>query len=326
MGFFCSAKFLSLILLISAIPIAILISLESAKPTSHQYHFHSSGYLRECSKYDSLNSRFIVSFMEGGLGIIPISNNKTSNTILAEIPVVKDADLFTNATLGFSIDSKRNRVVVAISDLLGHKYSAVAAYDLSNWNRLFLTQLSGPGDKSMADDVAVDAEGNAYITDVNKAKIWKVGVTGEYLSKIESPLFSPPVWYHNLVTLNGIVYHPNGYLLVSHTSTSNLFKVDIKNNNEVKLVKMIGKSLSFTDGLELLSSNRLVVTGNPRISMVGSNDDWETATILEKAPVVKHRLATAVTVKDGKVYISHLFGMGYPKKKHVLAEAVFSGL
>lgn len=264
--------------------------------------------------------------MEGGLGIVPISKNNNSSSILPEIPVVKDADLFTNATLGFSIDSKRNRVVVTISDLLGHKYSAVAAYDLGNWSRLFLTQLSGPGDKSMADDVAVDAEGNAYITDINKAKIWKVGVTGEYLSKIESPLFSPTVWYHNLATLNGIVYHPKGYLLVSHTTTGNLFKVDIKNDNEVKMVKMMGKSLSFTDGLELLSANRLVVTGNPRISMVGSNDDWETATILEKAAVVKHRLATAVTVKDGKVYISHLFGMGYPKKKHVLAEAVFSGL
>lgn len=178
----------------------------------------------------------------------------------------------------------------------------------------------------MADDVAVDAEGNAYITDVNKGKIWKVGVTGEYLSEIESPLFSPTVWYHNLITLNGILYHPKGYLLVSHTTTGNLFKVDIMNNNEVKLVKMIGKNLSFTDGLELLSPNKLVVTGNPRISLVRSDDDWDTATVLEKAPVVKHRLATAVTVKDGKVYISHLFGMGYPKKNHVLAEAVFSVL
>ena len=82
--------------------------------------------------------------MEGGLGIIPISNS-TTTSVLPEIPVVKDADLYTNATLGLTIDSKRNRVVVVISDLLGNKYSAVAAYDLSDWSRLFLTQLSGPG-------------------------------------------------------------------------------------------------------------------------------------------------------------------------------------
>ncbi|KAL1827317.1 hypothetical protein DCAR_0206477 [Daucus carota subsp. sativus] len=325
MGFLCSTRFVLLTLLISVIPIAILISLESATPSSHQYHFHSSGFLRECSKYDAPNSRFIVSFMEGGLGIIPISNS-TTTSVLPEIPVVKDADLYTNATLGLTIDSKRNRVVVVISDLLGNKYSAVAAYDLSDWSRLFLTQLSGPGDKSMGDDVAVDAEGNAYITDLNKSKLWKVGVTGEYLLPIESPIFSPAVWYHKLATLNGIVYHPKGYLIVSHTTTGNLFKVDIMNNNEVKLVKMIGKSLSFSDGLELLSPNRLVVASMSGISLVGSNDDWETATILEKAPVVRHRLATGVTVKDAKVYINHLFGIGYPKKKHVLAEAVFAVL
>ncbi|WOH10004.1 hypothetical protein DCAR_0729465 [Daucus carota subsp. sativus] len=78
--------------------------------------------------------------MEGGLGIIPISN-ATTTSVLPEIPVVKDADLFGNATLGFTIDSKRIRVVVVLSDLLGNKYSAVAAYDLSDWSRLFLTQL-----------------------------------------------------------------------------------------------------------------------------------------------------------------------------------------
>ncbi|KAJ9547737.1 hypothetical protein OSB04_020280 [Centaurea solstitialis] len=37
-----------------------------------------------------------------------------------------------------------------------------------------------------------------------------------------------------------------------------------------------------------------------------------------------HRMATAAMVKDGKVYINHALGMGYPKKKHVFVEAVFS--
>lgn len=261
------------------------------------------------------------------MGIVPVPKNGLSDptAVLQEIPVVKNADLAGNGSLGFTIDRPRNRVVVAIADVIGNKYSAVAAYDLKTWNRLFLTQLSGSGDKTMADDVAVDAQGNAYITDVKMSRIWKVGVNGEFLSNISSPLFTPKEWYKNLFTLNGIAYHPNGYLIVAHTITGNLFKIDINNGDHVvKLVKMIGDSLSFTDGIELLSPNKLIVTGNPKISLVGSHDDWETATILDKAPVVRHRLATATTVKDGKVYINHLFGMGYPKKKHVLAEALFS--
>ncbi|GAV83618.1 hypothetical protein CFOL_v3_27064 [Cephalotus follicularis] len=110
-----------------------------------------------------------------------------------------------------------------------NRYGAVAAYDLSSWHRFFLTQLSGPsGEKSFADDVAVDAAGNAYVIDAKGSKIWKVGVNGEFLSIIRSPLFTPKEWYKNLVTsLNGIVYHPDGFLIVIHPFSGNLYKIDI---------------------------------------------------------------------------------------------------
>lgn len=179
------------------------------------------------------------------------------------------------------------------------------------------------GEKAFADDVAVDPEGNSYITDTKGNKIWKVGVNGEFLYTIKSPLFAPKEWYYNLVGLNGIVYHPNGYLLIVHTLSGNLFKVEIGKGDEVKVVKIIGSSLRFGDGLELLSPTKLVVAGNPS-RLVESSDDWETANVLGKFTGATHRLVTAATVKDGKVYLNHLFGLGYPKRKHVLVEAVFS--
>lgn len=81
------------------------------------------------------------------MGIVPVPKNGLSDptAVLQEIPVVNDADLAGNGSLGFTIDRPRNRVVVAIGDAIGNKYSAVAAYDLNTWNRLFLTQLSGSG-------------------------------------------------------------------------------------------------------------------------------------------------------------------------------------
>lgn len=79
-------------------------------------------------------------------------------------------------------------------------------------------------EKTFAEDVTVDAEGNAYVTDVKGSKIWKVGVNEELLSTIRSPLFTSKEWYKNLFTLNGIIYHPEGYLLVIHTMSGNLFK------------------------------------------------------------------------------------------------------
>lgn len=77
--------------------------------------------------------------------MIPVDADQSPGDVLQEVPVVKDADLTGNASLGFSIDRERNRVLVAVADVLGNRYSALAAYDLTSWNRVFLTKLSGPG-------------------------------------------------------------------------------------------------------------------------------------------------------------------------------------
>jgi len=321
-SFFCSIKFFFLLFVISAVPIAYLISLETAKPLTHVYRYHSTGWLRECAKWDHLNRRFLVSFLEGGVGQISVPENHSPSTVFDEIPVVKDADLAGNGSFGIAIDYPRNRLLVAIADVFGNRYSALAAYDLTSWNRVFLTQL--PGDeKSFADDVAIDAEGTAYVTDAKGSKIWKVGVNGEFVSIIRSPLFIQKEWYKNLVGLNGIAYHPNGYLIVIHTFTGNLFKIDIVNGDEVKLIEVAGGPLSFGDGIELFSPTKLVVAGNPT-RLVESSDNWESAVVVSKFKGAVHRLATAATVKEGRVYLNHMFGLGYPKKKHVLVEAVFS--
>ncbi|GMH23572.1 hypothetical protein Nepgr_025415 [Nepenthes gracilis] len=146
----CSTRFLLLfVFVVSAIPIAFIIAIERAPPSTHQYHYHGQGWLRECAKWDDLNRRFLVSFLEGGVGGLRVPRNYSPGVdVLEEIAVVKDTDVAGNASLGISIDRPRNRLLVAVADLIGNRYSALAAYDLSSWNRLFLTQLSGPGSNS----------------------------------------------------------------------------------------------------------------------------------------------------------------------------------
>ncbi|CAK8572714.1 unnamed protein product [Lathyrus sativus] len=321
----CSPKCLAILLLLTAIPIGIITSLERSQPPTHVYHYHSNGWFRECAKWDSANNRFIVSFFEGGIGRIPVPENESPGTVLEEESIVKESELAGNASLGLTIDRSRNRVLVVNADVLGNRYGSLVAYDLSTWKRLFLTHLSGPSDgKSFADDVAVDAEGNAYVTDVKGNKIWKVGVDGNIISIITSPLFTPKEWHKTLVGLNGIVYHPDGFLIAIHTFSGNLFKIDLKNGDEVKIVKVNGGPLYFGDGLELLSPDKVVVAGStPSGRLVESLDGWNTASVVATFSGPRHRLATAATVKDGKVYLNHILGIGYPKKKHALVEAVF---
>ncbi|XP_022757875.1 uncharacterized protein LOC111305001 [Durio zibethinus] len=320
----CSPRFLIFLFLVSAIPIAYIISEERVKSHNHVFHYHSAGFFRECAKWDDQGRRFLVTFLEGGVGEIHVPDDYTRDVVLKEVTVVKDFDLTGNASLGIAIDRPRNRLLVAVADLLRNRYSGLAAYDLSTWKRLFLTQLSGPSDeKSFADDVAVDADGNAYVTDAKASKIWKVGVDGEFLSILRSPLFTPKEWYKSLVGLNGIVYHPDGYLIVIHTFSGNLLKIDLaKGSEEVKLIEVGGGPLAFGDGLELISPTKLIVAGNPSGRLVESLDGWETALVVAKFKGPMHRLATAATVKDGKVYLNHMVGMGYPKKTHALVEFV----
>lgn len=323
-SFIFSTKFLIFLTLFSAIPLGILITLERAPPSTHVYQYHTNGWFRECAKWDDLNRRFLISYMEGGVGEIKVVSDDDDD-VLDEITAVEDVDLAGNATLGISIDRLRNRLLVVVSDLIGNRYSGLAAYDLSSWQRLFLTHLNNPGgEKAFADDVAVDEEGNAYVTDVRNSKIWKVNADGKLLSIIKSPLFTPKEWYKNLVGLNGIVYHPDGYLLVIHTFSGNLYKIDLKKGEEITLVKIVKGSLAFGDGLELQSPTKLVVAGNPAGRLVESSDGWESASVIGTFSGIMHRLATSATVKDEKVYVSHMIGLGYPKRKHVIVEAVFN--
>lgn len=266
----------------------------------------------------------------GGIGEVVPSDGGNSDDVLREITLVKDVDLAGNASLGIVIDRRRNRLLVAVADLLGNRYSALAAYDMSTWRRVFLAELSGQSEeRSFADDVAVDAQGNAYVTDAKGSKIWKVDVNGKIVSTIESPLFTPPGWYNNLVALNGIVYHPDGFLIVIHTFSGLLYKIDLTaadgddSNSKVTVVGVTGGTLRFGDGLELLSPTKIVVAGSPSAKLVESSDGWRTATVTGWFSTgMVHRIVSSATVKEGRVYLNHIVGFG-SKKRHILVEAVF---
>uniref|UniRef100_A0A0D3E8W6 Uncharacterized protein n=3 Tax=Brassica TaxID=3705 RepID=A0A0D3E8W6_BRAOL len=158
---FCSGRCTAaLLLVLSAVPIAYLISLERAVPSTHVIYYHSSGFLRECAKWDDVGRRFLVSFMDGGgIGEVVIRDSDSDDSeVLEEVILIKDVDIAGNASAGIVIDRDRNRLLVAIGDMVGNKYSALAAYDLSTWHRIFLTELSGHSKEiSFADDVAFDA-------------------------------------------------------------------------------------------------------------------------------------------------------------------------
>ncbi|WOL15986.1 hypothetical protein Cni_G24768 [Canna indica] len=309
-----------LLLLVSAVPLAFIVSLERS---AAGFTYQSKDWVHECTKWDADGRRFLAStFLGGGVVDLTASDPDAVGGALTERIVVSDPDAAGNVSLGIAIDRKRSRLLVAYTNFRGYRSSSVAAYDLGSFERLFFTGLSGPDDEdSFADDVTVDEDGNAYVTDAKSNKIWKVGLNGEFISIIRSKVFiQTKEWYYNFVGLNGIVYHPDGYLLVIHTASGYLFKVNTA-NEEVSVVKVSG-SLFMGDGMELLSPTKLIVAGTVSAKLVESSDGWETAKVTAVYIGPVHRLASSATVKDGRVYLNHLIGAGIMKRTHVLAEAV----
>ncbi|KAJ0979913.1 hypothetical protein J5N97_015387 [Dioscorea zingiberensis] len=310
----------ALLLLLSAVPLALIASIYRSVGG---YEYRGAGWFRECVKWDSSSDRFLVSaFTSGSIVEIPVH----AGSELEERTVLFDADVAGNWSLGIAVDRRRSRLLVVYADVLGLTYGGVAAYDPRSWERSFLTQLAGQdGEKSFADDVAVDEDGNAYVTDAKANKIWKIGLNGELLSVIRSEVFvQRKEWYYNFVGLNGIVYHPSGFLLVIHTASGHLFKVDIA-SEKVTMVNVNG-SLLMGDGLELVSPTKLAVAGSLSSKLVESSDDWNTAFTTARYIGPLHRIATSATVKDGKVYLNHLIGGGLWKNTHLITEAAFTPL
>uniref|UniRef100_A0A0E0CZI6 Uncharacterized protein n=1 Tax=Oryza meridionalis TaxID=40149 RepID=A0A0E0CZI6_9ORYZ len=287
--------------------------------TARGVSYVGDGWFHDGVRWDAEGGRFLVTTMTDGRVVeVPGGGGAGAGAGEGKVEarvVVADPGAAGRSATGLTLDAPRRRLLVVYTDLAPwFGYAAVAAYELGSWRRLFLVRLDRPGDSTLADDVAVDEEGNAYVTDAKGNKIWKVSPDGEPLSVIKNAtFFQRPGWINIFVGLNGIVYHPNGYLLVIHTSGGDLFKVYPKTGS-VHVVKVKG-SLKTGDGLALLSPTRLVAAGLVS-RLVESDDDWETAAVTGRYVGPAHRIGSSATVKDGDVYINHIIGFGLGKKTH----------
>lgn len=222
--------------------------------------------------------------------------------------------------IGIHIDRETDRLLVAHADLgvfQGPQNRGVARlgiYDLAAGTRVHLAELGAlrPDARHFANDVTVGPDGTAYVTDSFAPVIYAVTSEGEASVLVEDErLGATPIG------LNGIDYHPDGYLLAAVAGRGALVKVPVEDPGalvEVSLPRPFG-----ADGLFLMEDGALVAVvfesagdTTSEVVWLRSDDGWASAEIVARGPSGS---ATTATVREGAVYAvdPHFEAMGSPE-------------
>jgi sugar lactone lactonase YvrE len=272
------------------------------------YTLTSQSLYPEGIDYDFNNNRFIVGSLYNSEVFTMSLDGKLS-------PFIKETNL--NTLTGVFTDELRNRLIVVGGDIGLSKKSApkgasagqtaaAEIYDLATGKLIRAIDLKSltPNAGAVANDVAVDENGIIYITDSFSPVIYKIDKNYQASTFSSSELFKPAAGSFGL---NGIVYHPDGYLLVAKTDNAKIFKVSITNPKEITEVK--GMSFKAPDGLEWTKDYKLViggdaVAGDGKTYTFSSGDNWESATLVGEMNIGKDEFPTTVALApNGEVYV-----------------------
>ncbi len=233
------------------------------------------GFIPEGIEYDEERQRLLVgSLAEGTVFAIGADGSMT--------PVVEDADLLSS--VGIEVDAERGRLLVCNADssvfqpdAAGSGQAMLGIYDLATGERQAMIDLTAalgeaPADaRYFANDVAVGADGTAFVTDTMMNLVYRVGADQQ-----------PTVLHRfdGMVQPNGIVFDEGGYLLVVGLGDGNLYKIPVDDPAGATQVTL-PEPLAGGDGMVFMPDGRLAVVSNSqsRVIALESGDDWATAEI-----------------------------------------------
>ena len=269
----------------------------------HVIKFKSPGLYPEGITWDPSAQHFIVGSLRGGT-FHSISDAGVVEALSLTLTLDSSFSGFPENTtiLGLAVDHRRNRLLAAVNTPSPH----LASFDLSrsSLRLLFLSPLpsSSSDQPAVANDVTVDAAGDAYVSNSGGNVIWKVDINGSPSILSRSPLFTHyPVDRtspYSYCGLNGAVYMPSkGYLLVVQSNTGKMFKVDAVDGT-ARTVNL-PEDLTLADGIAVKEDGVVLVVSMNSAWFLKSDDSWGSGVVIDKIALDKEGTPTSVTVGGG---------------------------
>lgn len=204
----------------------------------------------ECLEWDAERDRFLVSSVTTGR-ITAVRDDG------AHAAFIEDPDVA--AAIGIELDADRGRLLVASSDLAVFEDSTargramLGIYDLATGERLRMVDLGAlrPDGRHFANDIAVGPDGSAYVTDSFSPVLYRVDPDGSASVFAEDDRLSGEP-----IGLNGIDFHPGGYLIAAVAGRRGLVRVPLDDPSALSVVALDEPFAA--DGLTLRPDGSLV--------------------------------------------------------------------
>lgn len=259
------------------------------------------GLYPESVEWDGERGRFLVSSAAAGSITAVADDGSTS---------VLDPGDDIASTLGTDIDPERNRLLATAADFSAVQNPQVAgeaklaAYVLSTGTRLRLVDLAAlrPGSRHLANDVTIDRDGNAYVTDSFSPVVYKVTPDGRASILVEHARLASAQG----LGLNGIAYHPDGYLLAAVAGIEKLYRIPLDAPADLAEVAL-PQPLSI-DGIAMQPDGSVVVAApfTPAVFRLSSQDGWRSARIDARTDVAATDSTTNTATRDNALYALNL--------------------
>ncbi len=222
------------------------------------------------------------------------------------------------AVVGILIDEENNRLWLCNSDAGISLNSGAAttgilaeviAYDLTTgakFKTIDLSSLYAGG--HFLNDIVMDGSGNLYITDSFSPVVYKIDANDNASVLVSDPIFNVPP---QTFGLNGIVYHPDNYLIVGKAFDGTLYKIPLNNPTSIQQITL-NSSVNSLDGMLLIDNNTLALvsnnfTGAPfmeAVYKIETSNSWTTGSITSTFTDLKGQYPTTMTEINNGLFVS----------------------